>query len=241
MPERKKILYIIFSNNIGSGAGGHYYSLKVISNALRFDNDISIINIGFFLSKVLKNQPVKTYFIKHTNIVNSCILLKRLIAELKPDIIHTFDLASLTLLKIAMRKQKRKYIHTLCGGPNPKYYLFTPNLILFSQENYVFFKRYNKFSVSNIFLIPNRVLPIKPDSKRISMLLGEIGFKFPIFLRICRISKFYFKSLIQSINLVQLIRKKGIEAFLLIIGVPDDKDVLRFIKKYENDYIKICT
>ncbi|GAH34526.1 unnamed protein product, partial [marine sediment metagenome] len=49
MSDRKKIVYIIFSNNIGSGAGGHYYSLKTISNSLRFDNDISIINIGFFL------------------------------------------------------------------------------------------------------------------------------------------------------------------------------------------------
>jgi len=241
MSDRKKIVYIIFSNNIGSGAGGHYYSLKVISNSLKFDNDISIINIGFFFSKILKNQPLKTYFIKHQNIIKSCVILKRLIEELKPDIIHTFDLASLTLLKIIMRRQKRKYIHTLCGGPNPNYYLFTPNIILFSQENYIFFKRYNKFSDSNLFLIPNRVLPIKPDFKRINILLSELKFKSPIFLRICRISKAYIKSLIQSINLVQHIRKKGIEAFLLIIGSPDDKDVLKFIKKYENNYIKIFT
>lgn len=241
MSDRKKIVYIIFSNNIGSGAGGHYYSLKTISNSLRFDNDISIINIGFFLSKVLKNQPLKTYFIKHTNIIKSCIKLKRLIEKLNPDVLHTFDLASLTLLKIVMKKQKGKYIHTLCGGPNPKYYLFTPNLILFSQENYVYFKRNNKFRDSNIFLIPNRVLPIKSDSKRIRMLLSELKFKSPIFLRICRINKFYVLSLIQSITLVQKIRKKGIDANLLLIGVPDDRSVLDFIKKYENNYIRICT
>ena len=239
MSDKTKIVYIIFSKDIG--LGGHYYSLKALSNSLRINNDISIINIGYLFSKALKNQPYKTYFIKHRNLINSCILLKRLIEMLEYDVIHSFDPPSLTLLKIIMRKQKIKHIHTHCGGPNPKFFPFVKNLILFSQENYLFFKRKKEFNGSNIFLIPNRVLPMQPDEKRINMLLSELNFKFPIFLRICRIDKFYIRSLIQSINLVQNLRNRGIEANLLIIGSPIDIDVLEFIKKYENNYIKIIT
>jgi len=241
MTEKNKIVYIIFSNNIGSGVGGHYYSLREISNSMRDNNEISIINIGFFFSKVLKDQPFKTYFIKHHNLIRTCVLLKRLIEKLKPDILHTFDLASLTLLKIIMTKKKIKHLHTVCGGPNPKYFIFTQNLVVFSQENYEYFKRNTKFNDVNIFLIPNRVLPIKSDFKRISMLLREVNIEFPIFLRICRINDKYIGSLIQSINLVKNIRKKGIDVNLLIIGVPDKRKVLEFIKKYENAYIKIVT
>lgn len=241
MTEKNKIVYIIFSNNIDSGVGGHYYSLREISNSMRDDNDISIINIGFLFSKVFKDQPFKTYFIKHHNLIRTCALLKRLIEKLKPDILHTFDLASLTLLKIIMTKKKIKHIHTVCGGPNPKYFIFTQNLVVFSQENYEYFKRNTKFNDVNIFLIPNRVLPIKSDFKRISMLLREVKMEFPIILRICRINDKYIGSLIQSINLVKNIRKKGIEANLLIIGVPDKRKVLEFIIKYENTYIKILT
>ena len=237
MSGKKKIVYLIYSTNIG--LGGHYYSLLALSNSLRFDNDISIINIGYLFSKALENQQFKTYFIKHRNLITTCILLKRLIEKLKPDIIHSFDPPSLALLKLIMRKKKLKHIHTHCGGPNPKFFPTIKNLILFSQENYQFFKKNKCYHDSNIYLIPNRVLPIKTDSKRINMLLNEANFEFPIFLRICRINQYYIQSLIQSIKLVEKLRNRGIKANLIIIGVPLARDVLKFIKKYENNYIKI--
>ena len=113
MTYKKKIVYLIYSTNIG--LGGHYYSLLALSNSLRFDYDISIINVGYIFSKALENQQFKTYFIKHRNLITTCVLLKRLIKQLKPDIIHSFDSTSLTLLKLIMRKQKFKHIHTQCG------------------------------------------------------------------------------------------------------------------------------
>ena len=139
MPKKKKILFIIFKNN--TGLGGHFYSLKALSNSLRIDNDVSIINIGYSFSKAFKNLPFKTYFIKHQNMISSCVLLKRLIEKLEPDVLHTFDPPSLTFLEIIMRKQKIKHIHTHCGGPNSKYLPYVKNLVLFSQENYLYFKK----------------------------------------------------------------------------------------------------
>ena len=239
MSYKKKIVYLIYSTNIG--LGGHYYSLLALSNALQFDNDISIINMGYIFSKTLENQQYKTYFIKHRNLITTCILLKRLIEKLKPDIIHSFDPPSLALLKLIMRKKKLKHIHTHCGGPNPNFFPTTKNLILFSQENYQFFKRKKCYHDSNISLIPNRVYPIKTDSKRINMLLNEVNFEFPTFLRICRITQFYIQSLNQSIKLAEKLRNRGIKANLIIIGVPIEKDVLKYIKRYENNYIRIFT
>ena len=72
MTEKNKIVYLIYSTNIG--LGGHYYSLLALSNSLRFDNDISIINIGYLFSKALENQPFKTYFIKHHNLIRTKFL-----------------------------------------------------------------------------------------------------------------------------------------------------------------------
>lgn len=40
----KKNVYFIFSQNIG--LGGHYYSLKALSNSVRIENDIFLIKNG---------------------------------------------------------------------------------------------------------------------------------------------------------------------------------------------------
>jgi len=84
----------------------------MLSSSLRIDNDISIINIGHFFSKTLKNQPHKTHIIKNRYLITSGIILKNLIEMLEYDFLHSFNPPSLTILESIMEKEKIKEVET---------------------------------------------------------------------------------------------------------------------------------
>lgn len=232
-----KILYIVSNINTASrGNGGHYYSMLATAEALKDGNEVFILNIGTSESIALQ----KTKF-KIINIVDSKLRTSRLLKNLNEflqenpvDIIHSFDDLAFFYSRTISVWRKIPIVLTKCGGVNPRYYPFCRNLVTFSLENTIFFKKEKKFRKSTINLIPNRVKPFMTDSTRIQELKGKHDlFQYDIvFLRISRIGKQYEKSAKQLINCVAALNIKGFKTCILFIGTVVDNSVLEELKKF---------
>lgn len=224
-----KILFFITAQS--HGRGGHVHSLNHISKELGKRNEILIISIGSGFSNIIAENP---YFFKHYKLkgINFLQLFKEIdkaIDSVKPDIIHFFDSVSYNLLRLQISSKKHKVILSKCGGPNIKW-PFVNNLILFSQENYEWYKSNPKFRPANIYLIPNRVNQLEVNESYKPVFKDP---NFFIFVRICRIGPTHKKSIEDSINLVNYLHKKGhANTKLDIIGIIEDINIYNeFIKE----------
>jgi len=227
------ILFLISVHD--NGVGGHFHSLNHISSKLSETNNIKIITIGPGYSKVLMTNPffyksinfkyLKFYFLKRE--------LNKIIKEFKPDIYHFFDLRCYNIIRTILSSKKNKFVVTKCGGPNQNYDPHVDNLILFSLENYEWFKRRFKYRKTNIYLIPNRVKAIKPRKEFILNLKDE-NFTF---VRICRIGISYKKSILDSFNLIKKIIDSGISNIkLIVIGSIEN---IKFYNELKNNELVI--
>jgi len=173
-------------------------------------------------------------FYKHINFLGINFLqlrkeLLRIFNEFNPDIYHCFDSHSFNIVRLFINTKRKIVVVNKCGGPNPqKTFPFVPNLILFSQENLDWFKKIRKFNDCNISLIPNRVskihlnyMPFKKEEDKFN------------FVRICRIDIDNRKSILDSINLVEHLHRKGhTQAKLFLIGVIRNFDLFNEINKH---------
>lgn len=218
-----KILFIISVK--GHGSGGHFHSLNHISREIGKTNDIKIVSIGPGFSRIISENP---YFEKHIvfNGYNFFSVVKNfrgIIKNFRPDIFHTFDSSCYNVIRILINSKRNKILLNKCGGPNPLDFPFVKNLILFSSENYEWFKANNKFSETAIHLIPNRVRALKLSSNYQPILKNSNHFNF---IRICRIGNSYNKSITDSVNLIEYLYKEGyLNVRLFIIGVVENNDV----------------
>lgn len=227
-----KILFFISVH--GHGRGGHVHSLNHISRRLGEENDVSIISIGPGKSDIIESNP---HFRKHINYKGFDILkLRRVIKnEIKifsPDIYHCFDVGSYNIIRLIISSKKHRIVLNKCGGPNPVEFPYVKNIILFSKENQEWFEGQNKYKKTNVFLIPNRVIPLelRPDFHPINKEKNDF-----IFVRICRIGNTYKKSILDSMNLIsKLYESNFINIKLYIIGVVEDEDVLKDLKYNEH-------
>ncbi len=223
-----KILFFISVHD--NGVGGHFHSLNHISTKLAETNDVKIVTIGPGYSNVIMTNP---FFYKSINFKNLRLFyLKReidkIIDAFKPDIYHFFDLRCYNIIRILISTKKNKFIVTKCGGPNQNYDPHIDNLILFSVENYEWFRKRRKYKSSNIYLIPNRVNAIMLENEG-HHIQKEDCFTF---VRICRIGISYKKSILDSLNLIEHLISIGIENIrLVIIGSIEN---LTFFEQLKN-------
>jgi glycosyltransferase involved in cell wall biosynthesis len=233
------ILYFI--SVFGHGNGGHFHSLNHISNSVgALNNKIRIISFGSGTSKIIQSNK---FFKKHLffNGLNILKLKENINTEIlfdRPEIIHCFDENCYNIIRLFLSTKCYKIVLNKCGGPNPKYFSNVPNLILFSLENQLWFK--DKFLNSDIYLIPNRVNKINFNKKLYHRIDSDFNF-----VRICRISKFYKKSIFDSINLIDLLIYNGNSNIkLYIIGVIEDLLLANYIMShplYISGKIKLVT
>lgn len=220
-----RILFFITAN--GNGRGGHYHSLNHISKVLGKHHEVKIITIGVGNSGVLEANPFfeKHIFFNGFNLIEFRRDLKKIREQFKPDIYHCFDVTTYSIVRIFVSSRKNKIILTKCGGPNPKPYHFphVHNLILFSLENKYWFENKIKFKESAIYLIPNRSGTLKIDPKYVPIKKDIDSF---VFVRICRITNAYEKSIYDSINLINKLSDKcSHNVKLYIIGSKQDYDL----------------
>lgn len=225
-----KILFLI--SNMGHGMGGHFHSLDHISRQIAKSVNAKIISIGPGNSSVIRNNPLFAAHFNFSglNFVSLRKKLKQFIDQYNPDVLHFFDDSSYNIVRTLLAVKKYKVIVNKCGGPNPKRYPHIENLVLFSIENLEWFKKQRKFQNKNIYLIPNRVEALLPEKAFQPIPKPTDEF---VFMRICRIGAGYKKSIMDAINLIEVLAARNISNVkLYIIGVVEDTSLHRLLESH---------
>jgi glycosyltransferase involved in cell wall biosynthesis len=213
-----KILFFITS--WGHGRGGHLFSLDHISREIGKKTEVKIISIGRGASDVVSKN---THFLAHIQFNGLSLLwlngeIKKLAGDYEPDIIHCFDAACYGVLRMLPALKKHVFVLNKCGGPNPILYPQLENLVVFSKENLAWFESQPKFKDANIRLIPNRVSPLTaksdPDCPKAQGCFTIV--------KVNRINSVYENDVLDSIRLVEYLKKHGCSIKLIIIGVVED-------------------
>lgn len=228
-----KIFYFI--TTVGHGKGGHFHSLNAISNEMAIKNEVYVINIGVKPSEVFSKGNFNFTFIRFNgyNFFSVLFQIFRKVKKENPDILHAFDVESYSFINVLSIFKKKVIFLNKCGGPNPKgYFPNSPNLVLFSKENFNFFKNKVNFQNSKLFLIPNRVEKVEIDPERLISFKNKHGDLGKTLLRISRIAKHYESSIIQSINLIHWLINNNIDVKLIIIGTIQSNEVYEKIKSH---------
>lgn len=225
-----KIFYFISVK--GHGRGGHFHSLNHIASAMGNKNEVMIYTVGPGRSHILeKNQYFRRHF--YFNTINFLHFKKALSNEInsgQPDVIHCFDLEMFRIIKLAYNGNIQNIVLNKCGGPNPIRFPLVDKLAVFSIENYDWFTSRSRFSKMHMTLIPNRV---NKSSIQINV-FDEYKKRedFFTFVRIGRIGETYKKSFLDAINLISVLKNRGIRSCLYIIGVVESAETLKDLRGY---------
>ncbi len=220
---------------VGHGKGGHFNSLHTMANELGKLHSVVVLNLGYQKSEVLVSENYKVNFVKYNgyNFLKAYKVASKICKEISPKIIHAFDVESFAFSRLLAKRYKLSSYLTKCGGPNPKkYYPIPNNLVLFSQENLKFFKDSKRYSSSNITIIPNRVETIQLDKERIELFKKKYNDDSYKILRISRIGKHYYKSILQGINLLEWLLHRGKNVKFILVGTIQSEEIYQKIVKY---------
>lgn len=235
------ILYFISSS--GNASGGHYHSLNQISKEVGKGNNVRIITTGPETSPVLSENR---FFLKHISIQNNFkslfILnkeLKQIIKNFNPDILHCFDTDSLNRLLILPAVFHYPIILNKCGGPNPRRsnYQHANEIIVFSAENYDWFKMNRHYNNGEIHLIANRVeeLQFLPTNKRIE----KKNNKIITFLRVTRIGGAYDKTLRDSFRMIEELMLHFPVQLIIVGRIQDQERYQWFYNEADNKKLPV--
>jgi len=226
-----KILHIASSGI--HGRGGHNYDAKTLSEMYSEYNTIgdvcSLVCIGApCFSPIIKSSYLDKYFIKVTplNLFKALFTFIKIVKVNFYDVLQAYDSLSYTFASIAGSLLKKKVLFVKCGGANARKFIYVDNLMVFSKENYMFFKKNDKFRNTNIFFIPNRVsneILARQKMRNYTKALSTYNQK-KVLLRISRIGSCYGPNLIKTIkevkNLLFLISNLK---FVIIGAVESEK------------------
>jgi hypothetical protein len=210
--------------------GGHYHTTFTYLNALAKEYHVKLLVIGNEKPDWLNQYSAEFIYYNGLNIFTTLQKVKDIAKNY--DALHAFDEFAYFFIRAFSQKC---IVYTRCGGPNPagRYYPWVDKLVCLSHENFMYFNK--SIKVNTLALVPNRVPSFSSDEILISKLKSEysIDDDRPVLLRICRIDRYYRKSIEQTINLgVQLINC-GLKVQLLILGaVYDDEFFDELSKKY---------
>lgn len=222
-----KILKLVYS--YGKASGGHFHSCDQISQRLGQELDISVVTFGSVPSPVLISNP---FFKAHINFFSIKDLYKlnhhinKIKKEFNFNIVHCYDTFTLNLALILPILYRTRIVLTKCGSQNPlrKNWQHAHCIINFSAENHNWFTSNKKYRNSQLFLIPNRILPFQIES---DIIKKENTFNI---LRISRLGGAYEKTLLDTYNLVDLL-KDNFNIKLYVIGRIQDSDRFQNIKE----------
>ena len=234
-----KIVFTIFTTS--HGKGGHFHSLKDTAEAIQKKEECLVLNIGLSRSSTLEESDLDVHNILITsrNILRTIGEIDGWIKQEDPSVIHCFCKTSYSLMRLTARKYRIPLILTKCGGPNPrKGFPFSETLILYSVENYNYFKSRKKYANSNLHLIPNRIVEPVSDVKAIKELRSRYPGKI-VMLQIGRITAHYEASLIQSINLNKELNNQDFDVHLILLGVIQDQGTFDRIQEQADHNITI--
>lgn len=243
--EPQRLLFIISCYSASNtGRGGHYHSLRELSEHLSKawpTTSIALLAIGDNFPAALSSSKLDITYISFADRPLRGFIEDTLHFgdQFEPTHIHSFDNKSHFFGRWIGRRHRSKVFLTKPGGPDPGiFFPFSPAVVCFSRENMENLQTRRKLSTSDIRLIPQRVSAPEPDLERIERLRDTIA-PGPILLRICRIGHYYEKSLFQTLRLAKMIRAHGHSVSTVIIGTPEDVDVVEKIRVFAdaNDHV----
>lgn len=219
------VCFIIYSR--GKASGGHYHSCDHISRAVsQVVSGVRIVTIGPVPSPVLEKNP---FFEKHLNYVGPQSLLrinayfKALRASFNLDLLHCFDTESMNRVIMLPSLRRTKIVLTKCGGPNPnrQSWQYADSMVLFSYENFTWFKNNPNYAEQQLHLISNRATEVKvmEESERVE----HKPEGFFSFMRISRLGGAYEKTLWDTYRLVERLHATH-KVMLYVIGRIQDKE-----------------
>lgn len=243
--RRFKVLYFISSS--GHGKGGHLHDLRVLAKILTGEGIVPVVVVLWTGVRPAQFDGM-TYQARFWE-MNNAKAVKRSLSEIdlfvrneRPDAVHSFDNPSLFFSLYASRRHHIPLVHTKPGGVNDYFFPKIPYLITYSEENRRYFANQRKFRGTEISLIPQRMGEIDSDVVRIRELKKKLKLgKGPVFLRITRLAHFYRQSIMKCARLVERLCADGISAHLLVIGTPDDAEVVEEVKRCESEAVHIIT
>ncbi|ASM96106.1 glycosyltransferase [Vibrio vulnificus] len=220
------------------GRGGHVWDLKVIAETLSKHKSCVIFNIGCSESPVLEesnleviNLPLELY--KSTKLMSEEVKkrsIKTLIViDVRVSIIPSLVSSFHTIPIISIKP----------GGPNPKKYFPTfGKLIVYSQENYEYFKLNSEYSFEKLSFIPNRCSKVKVNKSLVKDIEKKVGKDTFIFLQIIRIVEEYHSNISKAISLIKkLSEDKSVNSSaLVLVGVPQCSKTLAKVKEEAKGY-----
>lgn len=240
-----RILYLISAiSTDNTGRGGHYESLKTIAGAISKKNpNILVVCMGDIYPPTFKITNIPFIFadVRSVGVFGMFQKIDKIINNFSPEIIHSFDNKSYFIARFFSLIKGTRLVLTKPGGPNPKHFFpYCDDLIVFSRENEIFFKKKNILSGAQIHFLPNRVGDLWIDNVRINELKKRYAVSGTVVLRIARISKKYHESIIQTINLSRRLRDDGFNVTCIILGYVQDIAVLEELKsRYGNNFIVV--
>lgn len=240
--SKLKVFYLIFSSDKSSG-GGHFHSLHSLVTSLVSNINFIVINIGVSFPIVLQNLENCVYIKTETKkpLLPIYRVYKK-VKKYKPDIIHAFDTKSLFIARTIAIFFEVKIVYTKCGGANgnSRFLPISDAQIFFSKENLDFYKKYGNTKVPK-YLIPNRVLPPKLDTRHILEFKDKYNLegKFVV-MRISRFNSYYDLTFKQTLELFRSIYKKNKNSILIFVGVVQSDQYFKNLKsEYENENLPI--
>ncbi|WPL10849.1 MULTISPECIES: glycosyltransferase family protein [Thiorhodovibrio] len=227
-----KVLYVISVFNEGSG--GHYHSLDHISRAVAEVEDVSIVSIGKRESNTLSSSPHYrgNILFNGCNFIRLFKQLNDFLTKINPDIIHFFDAYSYSIVTLNPLYRRWPMLLTKCGGKNEIHYPKVAALTLFSKENLDYFLCQRKFKDAYICLIPHRVRQLSPPQELMPNVFTHDSNTF-VFMRIARIGPSKHKSILDSIRLIENLRRSsaGVNVCLIVVGYLEDSNVFAGLMK----------
>lgn len=206
------------------GIGGHYYSLKALSDQYI---DSRVIIIGHVKPRV-KYSNLEFISIKDNGYYGALKLLHKTVGF--EDILHCFDEHSYIFARVVSFLKKNPLVLTKCGGKPLRYYPSCKSISVFSKEDQ---KHFSNKNVSS-YLIPNRVnrkeifelinsnqndnLPFNNDFDRRAICIARVGIK-------------YRRKILSAINLTYKLKKLGHSLSVEVVGVLEDESILFELKE----------
>ncbi len=228
--KKTKVCFVIATQ--GLGLGGHYRSLETIVKALREQVECMVINMGVSLSPVIASIPVTVHHIPFNglNIVGTVRQVVGILKREQIDLLNVFGGCPLLVAELASKIVKKPLVFTKCGGPNPvrshRFYPVFDHMIVFSKENQSFFQSHPRYANTEIHFLPNRATQVSSNPEKVAKLRARLAPHKSTFLIISRFCQVYKRNMCQGVDLVRCLNAEGYPCQLLIVGTPEDPDVV---------------
>jgi len=219
---------------LNAGLAGHTRSSLAVAQALRDRGH----DITYLIGAQANAKLIEAAGFANERIVDDWLHSYRPVLRLLPDIlrrqqidlVHSFSDEGLTELVTVCKSLRVPCFLTQCGGPGPKQMLPLETIILFSEEVKDRLLREHDLAPENLHVLPARIdvaridaLRAGLDSSLYPLFMAKYGLdpRARIVLQVARLDPEYRTSILQGIDAVANLRRRGLRVQFVHIGYSD--------------------